>query len=237
MFERITQSFYTNIVRAGDTVIDGGAHTGRHTIPLARVVGPDGMVIAFEPLIAAADKLRLLLARFGFDRRVRLQVEALSSEPGRRDFFVVNNMPEFSGLKSRTYVDFVPDHTKVQVDVDDHRFRPGSPCGHQGSCRSSSSISRAASFARFKGRNRRCDLTGRAACSRMAWSPARTTTRQASSSVTSSASTTSSTTSSGSPVDETRWSQSGPVVLRGHATCAQPRTGFLSCGPRCSRNF
>ena len=26
-------------------------------------------------------------------------------------------MPEFSGLKSRTYVDFVPDHTKVQVEV------------------------------------------------------------------------------------------------------------------------
>ena len=67
MFERITQSFYTNIVRAGDTVIDGGAHTGRHTIPLARVVGPDGMVIAFEPLAKVAETLRSLLARFGFD--------------------------------------------------------------------------------------------------------------------------------------------------------------------------
>jgi FkbM family methyltransferase len=118
IFERITQSFYTKIVRSGDTVIDGGAHTGRHTIPLAHVVGPEGMVIAFEPLTAAAEKLRLLLDHFGFDRRVRLASEALSRERGRRDFFVVNNMPEFSGLKSRTYVDFVPDHTKVQVDVD-----------------------------------------------------------------------------------------------------------------------
>jgi FkbM family methyltransferase len=117
MFERITQSFYTNIVRPGDTVIDGGAHTGRHTIPLARVVGPDGLVIAVEPLATVAETLRLLLARFRFDRRVRLLGEALSSEPGRRDFFVVNNMPEFSGLKNRTYVDFVPDHTKVQVEV------------------------------------------------------------------------------------------------------------------------
>ena len=117
MFERITQSFYTNIVRPGDTVIDGGAHNGRHTIPLARVVGPDGLVIAFEPLATVAETLRLLLARFRFDRRVQLLGEALSSEPGRRDFFVVNNMPEFSGLKSRTYVDFVPDHTKVQVEV------------------------------------------------------------------------------------------------------------------------
>jgi FkbM family methyltransferase len=118
MFERITQSFYTKIVRSGDTVIDGGAHTGRHTIPLADVVGPEGQVIAFEPLTAAAETLRLLLARFGFDRRVRLGVEALSSERGSRDFFVVHNMPEFSGLRSRTYVDFIPDQTKVQVDVE-----------------------------------------------------------------------------------------------------------------------
>ena len=118
MFERITQSFYTKIVRSGDTVIDGGAHTGRHTIPLAHVVGPEGLVIAFEPLTAVAEKLRLLLDRFGFDTRVRLEAEALSSQQGRRDFFVVNNMPEFSGLTSRTYADFVPDQTKVQVDVD-----------------------------------------------------------------------------------------------------------------------
>ena len=118
IFERITQSFYTTIVRPGDVVVDGGAHTGRHTIPLAHAVGPEGLVIAFEPLTVAAETLRLLLARFGLDRRVRLGAEALSSERGSRDFFVVHNMPEFSGLRSRTYVDFVPDQTRVQVEVE-----------------------------------------------------------------------------------------------------------------------
>ena len=118
MFERITQSFYSKVVRPGDTVVDGGAHTGRHTIPLAEVVGPEGLVIAFEPLASAAEKLTALLGRFGFDRRVRLRPEALSNERGRRDFFVVSNMPEFSGLKSRTYLDFVADETRVEVDVE-----------------------------------------------------------------------------------------------------------------------
>jgi FkbM family methyltransferase len=118
MFERITQSFYSKVIRPGDTVVDGGAHTGRHTIPLARLVGADGLVVAFEPLPSAAEKLRRLLAESGLDRRVRLRADALAREPGRRDFFVVNNMPEFSGLRSRKYVGFVPDQTEVQVDVE-----------------------------------------------------------------------------------------------------------------------
>ena len=84
---------------------------------------PKGMVIAFEPLTDAAEKLRSLLARFGFDTTRPVAGGGALERAGRRDFFVVNNMPEFSGLKSRTYVDFVPDQTKVQVDVYDHRFR------------------------------------------------------------------------------------------------------------------
>jgi len=37
------------IVRAGDTVIDGGANIGFFTLYLAQLVGPDGKVIAIEP--------------------------------------------------------------------------------------------------------------------------------------------------------------------------------------------
>ena len=118
LFERITQSFYSKLIRAGDTVVDGGAHTGRHTIPLARLVGAHGLVVAFEPLPAAAETLRRLLAGSGLEQRVRLRPEALAREPGRRSFFVVNNMPEFSGLRSREYADFVPDETEVQVEVE-----------------------------------------------------------------------------------------------------------------------
>jgi FkbM family methyltransferase len=117
-FERIAELFYSKVVRRGDTVIDGGAHTGRHTIPLARLVGDDGLVLAFEPLASANQTLGRLLAGFRFDARVQLRLEALAQEPGRRRFFVVTNMPEFSGLTRRQYVDFVPNETEVEVDVD-----------------------------------------------------------------------------------------------------------------------
>lgn len=118
LFERITQSFYSKVIRPGDTVVDGGAHTGRHTIPFARLVGAHGLVVAFEPLPSPAETLRKLLAGSGLEPRVRLRAEALAREPGRRSFFVVNNMPEFSGLTSRKFVEFVPDETEVQVEVE-----------------------------------------------------------------------------------------------------------------------
>src|ERR1700730_8047772 len=78
VFERITQSFYSQVIRPGDTVIDGAAHTGRHTIPLARLVGAGGLVVASEPLPRAAAKLRRLLTEAGLDGRVRLRPAALA---------------------------------------------------------------------------------------------------------------------------------------------------------------
>ena len=117
MFERIAQSFYTSVVRNGETVIDGGAHTGRHAIPLARLVGAEGRVVAFEPLAPARAKLQQFLLAAGLDQRVQLHPEALAREAGRRSFFAVNNMPEFSGLQSRTYIGFIPEQSEIQVDV------------------------------------------------------------------------------------------------------------------------
>lgn len=40
---------FRQILRPGDIVIEGGAHIGTLTIPIAKVVGPEGRVIAFEP--------------------------------------------------------------------------------------------------------------------------------------------------------------------------------------------
>jgi FkbM family methyltransferase len=118
LFERIIQSFYSKVVSPGDTAVDGGAHTGRHTIPLARLVGNDGLVVAFEPLQVPASKLRQLLGISGLDQRVRLRSEALANKQGKHDFFIVQNMPEYSGLSSRDYVGFVPEQTTVQVDLE-----------------------------------------------------------------------------------------------------------------------
>lgn len=40
---------FSEIVRPGDTVVEAGANIGAHTIPLSKLVGPTGNVLAFEP--------------------------------------------------------------------------------------------------------------------------------------------------------------------------------------------
>jgi FkbM family methyltransferase len=42
-------ALFRQIVRAGDVVIEVGANLGAHTIPLAKLTGSHGAVIAFEP--------------------------------------------------------------------------------------------------------------------------------------------------------------------------------------------
>src|ERR1019366_6569447 len=48
-FEPATVKLYETLIRQGDIVLDIGANIGAHTLPLARLVGEMGRVIAFEP--------------------------------------------------------------------------------------------------------------------------------------------------------------------------------------------
>jgi FkbM family methyltransferase len=41
--------FMAHFIQKGAVVIDIGANIGAHTVPLARLVGPEGVVVAFEP--------------------------------------------------------------------------------------------------------------------------------------------------------------------------------------------
>lgn len=117
LFETITQSFYTKLVGPGDLVLDGGAHSGRHAIPLARLVGPGGRVLAFEPLPSVAARLEQLLKATQLEGRVSVIRQALARESGIATFFSVDNMPEFSGLKKREYgaTGFAPVHSELTV--------------------------------------------------------------------------------------------------------------------------
>lgn len=56
-FEPATVRCYQGLVKAGDTVLDIGANIGAHSLPLAKVVGAQGKVIAFEPTDYAFAKL------------------------------------------------------------------------------------------------------------------------------------------------------------------------------------
>ncbi len=61
------------IVRAGWTCADVGAHVGVLTQMLARKVGPDGLVIAFEAHPENARRLRENVRANGWDKRVRIE--------------------------------------------------------------------------------------------------------------------------------------------------------------------
>jgi FkbM family methyltransferase len=56
-FEKSTLKTLTRLVHPGMTVLDIGANIGAHALQLARLVGPRGRVIAFEPTRYAYTKL------------------------------------------------------------------------------------------------------------------------------------------------------------------------------------
>lgn len=57
-FEPRTVKQYQALVSPGATVIDVGANIGAHTLPFAKLVGPGGRVLAFEPTLWAFEKLQ-----------------------------------------------------------------------------------------------------------------------------------------------------------------------------------
>jgi FkbM family methyltransferase len=58
MFERRTAIALGKLVEPSSLVLDIGANIGAHTLPLAKLVGPEGRVMAFEPTAFAFQKLR-----------------------------------------------------------------------------------------------------------------------------------------------------------------------------------
>ena len=48
-YEPITWKKIESIIKPGDICVDVGAHIGTYTIPMAHIVGPDGLVVAIEP--------------------------------------------------------------------------------------------------------------------------------------------------------------------------------------------
>jgi FkbM family methyltransferase len=81
-----TEVFKAN-VKVGDTVIDVGANIGHYTVLAAKLVGPSGRVIAFEPDPESFGFLARNVAANGLEN-VILEQKALSNEPGTIDLFL-----------------------------------------------------------------------------------------------------------------------------------------------------
>jgi FkbM family methyltransferase len=104
-YESVLQSVYEAILGSGDVAVDVGAHVGRHTIPIARRVLPDGRVLAFEPLPMCRDELvRTLLSSLGDGAKsVAVFPYALGESDGAGQFVVARDALAYSGLRERTY--------------------------------------------------------------------------------------------------------------------------------------
>jgi FkbM family methyltransferase len=78
MYEPDVRKFMCDTVRSGDTCIDVGANDGIHTALMAKLVGPKGLVVAYEAHPGIAATLREYVARKPWRQRVRVEAAAVS---------------------------------------------------------------------------------------------------------------------------------------------------------------
>lgn len=115
VFEDIIGEMYTHYVPSKATLIDGGANVGRHTVPMAEHIGPDGKVFAYEPVPKTAARLRETLEDKGLDN-VDLRVAALGDTRTTTTFTWVESLPTRSSIVDPNQL---PDGARVsKIDVD-----------------------------------------------------------------------------------------------------------------------
>lgn len=121
-YEDELEKSYRKIIRKGAKVVDIGAHVGRHSKVFREIVGESGKLFAFEPL---PKQFEILKTSFGGEENVLLINKALSDEAGHSTFYCVENYPEESGLKVRTYnnADAITNEIVVEVDVLDNYYK------------------------------------------------------------------------------------------------------------------
>lgn len=83
-YEPNLRAMLTKIVRPGWVAVDVGANVGLITFTLAKLVGPNGQVFAFEAHPTIADRLRRNMCAYSVDERVHIENKAVSD--GTRDF-------------------------------------------------------------------------------------------------------------------------------------------------------
>lgn len=102
LHEAAIQTVYEHILHSGDMAIDGGAHAGKHTVPLSRAVGDHGRVLAFEPSPLPFAKLSDRLDETGASNVSPYRL-ALSDVADRNvTFLVFPDRPGVSGFERRT---------------------------------------------------------------------------------------------------------------------------------------
>jgi FkbM family methyltransferase len=131
--------FLESSVKAGDAVIEVGANVGAHTLLLARLVGEDGVVHAFEPTTYAHGRLirnielnPMLRERVSVYSRPLAESTCEISDAGfRSSWSRMNSASETQDLMNRkawTVDEFVRDSAVgavnlIKIDVDGYELR------------------------------------------------------------------------------------------------------------------
>jgi FkbM family methyltransferase len=92
LYERFETTFVKRQLRAGQTFVDAGAHIGYYSALAASIVGPGGLVLAFEPDPTNMGLLRRNTERFG--EVVQPREMALADKAGRATLYL---SPENTG--------------------------------------------------------------------------------------------------------------------------------------------
>ena len=99
-FEDITEGLYSLILRPGDITMDCGANAGRHTFPMRRIIGENGLMIAVEAIPDLAHSLDKKLESENFADVIIINM-ALGKEVGETNFNHVTGLDGWSGIAQR----------------------------------------------------------------------------------------------------------------------------------------
>ena len=112
----------------GDTFVDVGANHGSFSVAAARLVGPEGLVVSFEPQPALAPLVRRSLRELGSAPFVVHEL-ACSDHDGEADFFIPRATSGAAGLLSDISARSPGETVRVQVrrfdEAVDWRAFPG----------------------------------------------------------------------------------------------------------------
>ena len=116
-YEAKLETFYTQLPLTGEIVVDVGAHTGCHAVPLFKLVGMDGICYAFEPVPIVRQALAANIASLALNNIVIFPV-ALGEANRLANFNFIPNIPQESGLKKRVVYNAVPsEFEQISVKV------------------------------------------------------------------------------------------------------------------------
>jgi len=91
--ESIFSKYLASILTKNDVFFDLGAHTGRHTLPAAKYVGPTGRVFAFEPIHTSFAKLHSNIMLNSFNNVVTINKAVLDKPNKLIEIFIHPIMP------------------------------------------------------------------------------------------------------------------------------------------------